>query len=137
MATVIAFDYGKRRVGVAIGDLRLRIAHPLDTIDCSDQQRFEEKLKGLLNEWSPSQLIVGMPVDPKGGEHSLSKSVREFGRKVSTIFKSPVVFVNENYTSVEAESFLNSIGLRGISQKKHLDSVAAKTILEDYFENYE
>ena len=137
MATVIAFDYGKRRVGVAIGDLRLRIAHPLETIDCNNQRRFEEKLKDLLNEWSPSKLIVGMPIDPEGGEHSLSTCVRQFGLKVSTIFQSPVVFVNENYTSVEAESFLNSIGLRGISQKKYLDSVAATTILKDFFENYE
>ena len=137
MATVLAFDYGERRVGVAIGDLQLRIAHPLGTIDSGDPVRLEEKLRELVDEWSPVKFVVGMPEDLRGGEHALSPNIKEFGQKINILFEAPVIFINESYTSVEAESCLKSIGLRGLSQKKHLDPIAAKTILEDFFMNYE
>jgi putative holliday junction resolvase len=119
--TVLAFDFGLKRIGVAVGETELRTAHPLPAVS-----RFED-IQSLVSEWRPARLVVGLPVR-EAGEHPLARRVERFARQLEGRFHLPVARVDERFTSVEAES-----RLRG-ARKKAVDSVAAQLILEQYFD---
>ena len=119
--TVLAFDFGLKRIGVAVGEPELRTAHPLPAVSDFVQ------IKKLVDEWQPASLVVGLPVADRG-EHPLAKRVERFARQLEGRFRLPVARVDERFTSVEAEHRLR--GLR----KKAIDSVAAQLILEQYFD---
>jgi len=119
--TVLAFDFGLKRIGVAVGEPELRSAHPLPAVSQFPQ------IEKLIEEWKPAKLVVGLPVR-EAGEHPLAKRVERFARQLEGRFHLPVARVDERYTSVEAES-----RLRGV-KKKAIDSVAAQLILEQYFD---
>ena len=120
--TVLAFDFGLKRIGVAVGEPELRTAHPLPVI--ADFSQVEK----LIKEWKPAHLVVGMPTSSQGAAHAMTRQAEVFARRLEKRFKLPVARVDERYTSVEAES-----RLRGIKNKK-VDSVAAQLILEQYFD---
>jgi putative holliday junction resolvase len=119
--TVLAFDFGLKRIGVAVGEPDLKTAHPLPAVSEFPQ------IEKLVKEWQPAQLVVGLPVKEEG-EHPLAKRVEKFARRLEGSFRLPVARVDERFTSVEAES-----RLRGL-KKKAVDSVAAQLILEQYFD---
>lgn len=118
--TVLAFDFGLKRIGVAVGEAELRSAHPLPAVSDFPQ------IQKLVSEWRPSRLVVGLPVR-EAGPHPLAPRVERFARQLEGRFRLPVARVDERYTSVEAES-----RLRGVKHKA-IDSVAAQLILEQYF----
>jgi len=120
--TVLAFDFGLKRIGVAVGEPELRTAHPLAAISAfSDVEK-------LVNEWKPARLVVGLPTSAQGVPHAMTKQAEIFARRLEKKFKLPVARVDERYTSVEAESRLKGL------KKKAVDSVAAQLILEQYFD---
>jgi putative Holliday junction resolvase len=121
--TVLAFDFGLKRIGVAVGEPELRTAHPLPPIAAPGF----DSIGRLLAEWRPAQIVVGLPVAEQG-EHPLAKKVERFARQLEGRFRLPVARVDERFTSVEAES-----RLRGVKNKS-VDSVAAQLILEQYFD---
>ena len=121
--TVLAFDFGLKRIGVAVGEPELRTAHPLPPIAAPGFDRIGK----LLAEWRPAQIVVGLPTAEQG-EHPLAKKVERFARQLEGRFRLPVARVDERFSSVEAES-----RLRG-SKRKSVDSVAAQLILEQYFD---
>jgi putative Holliday junction resolvase len=118
--TVLAFDFGLKRIGVAVGEPELATAHPLPAVAGFAQ------IEKLVAEWRPARLVVGLPVREHGA-HPLAGRVERFARQLEGRFKLPVARVDERFTSVEAES-----RLRGIKHKS-IDSVAAQLILEQYF----
>ncbi len=120
--TVLAFDFGLKRIGVAVGEPELRTAHPLPAVSSF------EKIRSLIAEWQPASLVVGLPTSVQGAPHAMTRQAEVFARRLEKSFKLPVARVDERYTSVEAES-----RLRGI-KKKAIDSVAAQLILEQYFD---
>ncbi len=120
--TVLAFDFGLKRIGVAVGEAELRSAHPLPGIAAPGFAAIEK----LVKEWRPGMLVVGLPV-AEHREHPLAKRVQRFARQLEGRFHLPVARVDERYTSVAAESLL-----RG-ARRKAVDSVAAQLILEQYF----
>jgi putative Holliday junction resolvase len=120
--TVLAFDFGLKRIGVAVGEMELRMAHPLPGIAAPGFGAIEK----LVKEWRPGMLEVGLPVG-ENREHPMAKRVQRFARQLEGRFRLPVARVDERYTSVEAENLL-----RGM-KKKAVDSVAAQLILEQYF----
>ena len=120
--TVLAFDFGLKRIGVAVGETELRSAHPLPGIAAPGFAAIEK----LVREWRPGMLVVGLPVAERR-EHPMAKRVQRFARQLEGRFRLPVARVDERYTSVEAESLL-----RGVKHKA-VDSVAAQLILEQFF----
>jgi putative pre-16S rRNA nuclease len=120
--TVLAFDFGLKRIGVAVGEPELRTAHPLPAVGGFAQ------IEKLVAEWQPTRLVVGLPVSVKGDPHAMTREAERFARRLEGRFKLPVARVDERFTSVEAES-----RLRGI-KRKAIDSVAAQLILEQYFD---
>jgi putative Holliday junction resolvase len=119
--TVLAFDFGLKRIGVAVGEPELGTAHPLSSI-----QGFEQ-IPSLISEWQPAALVVGRPTRVDGTPHDMTRRAEDFARRLERAFKLPVARVDERYSSVEAQS-----RLRG-AKKKPVDSVAAQLLLEQYF----
>ena len=120
--TVLAFDFGLKRIGVAVGEAELGTAHPLPAI-----AQFRD-IENLVKEWKPAALVVGLPTSVQGEPHKMTRQAEDFARRLEKRFKLPVRRVDERFTSVEAEH-----RLRGV-KRKAIDSVAAQLILEQYFD---
>lgn len=120
--TILAFDFGLKRIGVAVGEPELGTAHPLPAVSAFVQ------IEKLVAEWRPAHLVVGLPTSASGEPHKMTRQAEDFARRLERRFKLPVTRVDERFTSVEAES-----RLRGL-KKKPVDSVAAQLILEQYFD---
>ena len=132
---VMAFDFGERRIGIAVGDRELGIAHPLETLHYRHAQDPMVAIGPLVAEWQPVLFVVGFPVNADGTEHALAPTVRRFCAALTRRFGVATRLVDERYTSAEASGMLRDAGVRGRRQKAYLDQVAAQTILEDFFSN--
>ena len=126
--TVLAFDYGEKKIGVALGNFITREARALTILpNITVEGRFEA-VGALIREWNPVQLIVGMPVNPEGGEQPSMKLARRFGNQLNGRFGLPVEWVDERYTSRAA----SMAGAR----RGELDAEAARIILQQYFDQF-
>ena len=123
--TVMAFDYGTRRIGVAVGNTLIKQGQPLKTIAESSSDASFRAIEGLLKEWQPTRLVVGLPCHPDGAEHEMSARARRFGNQLHGRFHIPVEWVDERYTSAVLEGDPN--------MRDNLDSQSAALILEQYF----
>ena len=93
--TVMAFDFGTRRIGVAVGNTLTKAGQPLKVIaEPSEDVRFRA-IKTLIKEWQPNQLVVGLPCHPDGTEHEMSAKARRFGNQLHGRFHLPVEWVDE------------------------------------------
>lgn len=133
--TALAFDFGEQRIGVAVGEPLVGIAHPLATINSAANDIRFATITSLIDEWKPSQLVVGLPVHADGTEHDMTQRARRFANRLKGRFGLPVWLVDERFTSVVAESMLAEAGVRGRKQKPVLDQVAAQAILTTWFES--
>jgi putative holliday junction resolvase len=129
--TVLAFDFGLKRIGVAVGEPELGTAHPLPALAAPGF----DMITKLISEWRPAALVVGLPVAERG-EHPLAKRVERFARQLEGRFRLPVARVDERFTSVEAESRLRETKTKSGMKKTAIDSVAAQLILEQYLNDH-
>jgi putative Holliday junction resolvase len=133
--TILAFDFGTERVGAAVGDSAIGIAHPLTTIAATDKKNRYAAIAGLVEEWRPALLVVGLPAHLDGTEHEMSRLARKFARELNGRFSLPVELVDERLTSVAAESSLAEAGVERRKRKPVIDQVAAQHILQAYFDD--
>ena len=119
----LAFDFGIRRVGVAVGNSMLKQAQPLITLSSMGDARFDA-IARLVHEWQPDALVVGVPTHPDGAPHDNTRRARAFARQLHGRFGLPVHEVDERYTTVEAMS-------HGAAD---VDAAAAALILEQYLQ---
>ena len=132
--TILAFDFGLRRIGVAVGQDVTGSASPLGIVANRDAGVDKEKIAALLAEWRPNQLVVGMPAHADGSPSEIQEHVNSF-IEVLEAYGLPVDTVDERYTSVEAERVLKNArkaGTRGRISKDQIDSAAAVFIAERY-----
>ncbi len=127
MSTVIAFDFGLKRIGTAVGNSLLRQATPLNVIEAPTNDGKFAAISALLQEWQPDLAVVGLPLHPDGAEHEMSVRCRRFANQLHGRYGLPVVLVDERYTSAVL------MQRRG----QHVDSEAAALILQQYFEHHE
>ena len=132
---MLAFDFGEKRIGVAVGDTSVRIAHPLATIPAEDNATRFEKIAALVNEWQPATLIVGLPMHADGTEHEVSRLARRFAQRLEGRFGVPTVLVDERLTSRAAETRLRESGTHARRVKAALDAAAAREILASWFDS--
>jgi putative Holliday junction resolvase len=132
--TVLAFDYGDRFVGVAVGDESLGLAHPLDTIEAREEPARLAAVEARVREWTPRRIVVGLPLAMDGTPHALTERARAFAAAVETRCGIPVAMVDERLSSADAESRLRDIGRGGRKHKALAHPVAAQVILQDYFD---
>jgi|SRR5688572_13008387 putative Holliday junction resolvase len=133
--TVLAFDFGTRRIGVAVGDFETRIAHPLTSITGAENRARFAAIEKLIAEWRPARLVVGLPAHADGAEHPVGKLAQRFAQRLQGRFGIQVGLVDERLTSNEAEGMLRATGARGTRLKAGLDAVAAQRILQTFFES--
>jgi putative Holliday junction resolvase len=124
--TFLAFDFGTKRTGVAVGNSLLRSASALKTLSAEGDARFDA-IAALIAEWRPAALVVGVPVHPDGAEHEMTRRARRFARQLHGRFRLPVHEVDERYSSAEAESQ----GARG----ERIDAQAAAVILQQFLDS--
>jgi putative Holliday junction resolvase len=131
---LLAFDFGTRRIGIAIGNTLLRQARPLSTIDDEKTDSRFAAIAALIAEWRPAALVVGLPCNDDGTPHELTALCRRFANRLKGRFNLPTILVDERYTSHAASAALTEQGIRGRKQKSMLDQVAAQQILQAYFD---
>lgn len=132
--TVLAFDFGLRRIGVAVGQDVTGSASPLGTVINGDDGPDQKTIAKLIDEWRPNRLIVGMPANADGSPSVIQAQVRAFIVALDR-YQLPVTAIDERYTSIEAEAMLKgarAAGTRGRISKALIDSAAAVLIAERY-----
>ncbi len=132
--TLLAFDFGVKRIGVAVGEVRLGSARPLATIDAEANDARFAAIGKLIAEWQPARLIVGRPLNEDGTSHDMTARAERFTNQLRGRFSLPVESVDERFTSVEAESALRQSRLSWQQSKTKVDAEAARIILESWFE---
>jgi len=132
--TVLAFDFGEKRIGVAVADLALGIAHPLETIHAEDNKQRFGAIGALITEWKPLHLVVGEPRHDDGGEHEIARLARRFAQRLEGRFGLPVTMVDETLSSHAAESRLHEQGVRNGKIRMVVDSAAACEIMQTWLE---
>ncbi len=132
--TALAFDFGERRIGIAVGEHLIKAASPLMQLDEESNDIRFQIITRLVQEWQPTILIVGLPLNLEGEETTVCQLCRKFARRLNGRFNLPVVLIDERYSSAEAENLLAEQGIKGRLQKNMLDQMAAATILQQYFD---
>ena len=131
---LLGFDFGTKRIGVAVGNSISCTARPLTTLHGENNVQRFAAIAELIREWGPSALVVGLPSHDDGTPHELTRLCRRFAQRLKGRFNLPTILVDERYTSTAASSQLAEMGIRGIKQKPLLDQVAAQQILQAYFD---
>ena len=132
--TVMAFDFGEKRIGVATGETMLKVAHPLTTINTEENEVKFSQIEKLIQEWRPALLVVGLPMYMDGESHLLTHLSKKFAQRLEGRFNLPIVMMDERLSSVEAAQNLSAAGVKSTKQKAMLDAVAAQSILQSYFD---
>ena len=132
--SILAFDFGLRRIGIAIGQTVTGSASPLGIVGNSPNGPDHDQIERLINEWRPDRLVVGMPQHTDGSPSDISKSVHSFIAQLAR-YDIPVATVDERHTSKEAEAALRlarQSGSRGRIKNTDIDAAAAVLIAERY-----
>jgi putative Holliday junction resolvase len=136
--SVLAFDFGLQRVGIAVGELEIGTAHPLPPLVAATQPGRFTAIASLVKEWRPALFVVGRPLGEDGAPHEMTRRAERFARQLGGRFGVPVELVDERYSSVEVESRVReTYGARKavkLARGKMLDSQAAQLVLEQYFD---
>ncbi len=130
---VLAFDFGEKRIGVAVGELELAIPHALTVIAAEDNDSRFAAIAALISEWRPVRLVVGIASHADGAVHETGRLARRFGQRLQGRFGLAVDFVDERLTSLAAEAALRDAGLRADKRAALLDAAAAAEILRSWF----
>ena len=123
MQTFLAFDYGVKRIGIAVGNSYSRLAQPLKTLQNKNMDETFNAIQKLVKEWEVNVFVVGLPTHPDGAEHEMTRRAKRFGNQLNGRLNLPVQWVDERYSSAVAEDQLGDV-----------DSQAAILILEQYFQ---
>ncbi len=118
--TILAFDFGEKRIGVAVGNTITKTAEALKIIQEKNQEEKFKAIEALIQEWEPQLLVVGLPTHPDGAEHEMTLKAKRFGNQLHGRFQKEVVWVDERYTSV--------------SVQEGNDAFAAQLILQQYLD---
>lgn len=134
--TLLGFDFGEKRIGVAVGETLLKVAYPVTTITAETNAAKFAQIADIIKEWRPSLLVVGLPTHMDDTEHAITNLAKKFAQRLEGRFNLPVTMIDERLTSVEAAQYLHASGIKSAKQKSLLDAVAAQSILQSYFESY-
>ena len=125
METILGFDFGLKRVGVAVGNTLLKQAQPLTIISAiSNDAKFDE-IAALIKEWQPARCIVGLPLHPDGAAHEMSVRCRRFANQLQGRYGVATVLVDERYSSAVIQHQRGEL----------IDDQAAAIILQQYFDD--
>jgi len=129
---LLAFDFGLKQIGVAVGNVALGTSEPLAILRAREGQPDWDAVARLLDEWQPAQLLVGDPLNMDGSVSELAQRARRFARRLEGRFGLPVALVDERLSSFEVKQQQREAGHAGDYRKRPVDSLAAQLILQDW-----
>lgn len=135
MSCIIAFDFGVKSIGVAIGQQITGTASPLAAVKAVDGIPQWQTLDDVFKEWEPSCIVLGYPTNMDGTEQLITARAKKFGKRLYNRYKIPVHGQDERLTTVEAKERLFELGGFKKLSKGKIDSVSAVLILESWFNN--
>ena len=123
---VFGFDFGVKRIGIAMGNTLTGQAQPLSVIKAVDNAARFQAIGALIDQWRPARLVVGEPRHPDGTEHDMTLRARRFANQLHGRFNLPVELVDERYSSAVIQAKRGEI----------IDAKAAAIILQQYFDDH-
>ncbi|KMT66394.1 Holliday junction resolvase RuvX [Catenovulum maritimum] len=132
--TVMAFDYGTKSIGVAIGQELSYSTKSLAALKAKDGIPNWDLIEKELNNWKPDLLLVGLPLNMDGTEQEITQRAKKFANRLHGRFGYPVETYDERLTTVDAKSYLFEVGGYRNLQKDKIDSKSAEIILMSWFE---
>lgn len=141
LRSLLALDFGLRRIGVASGTCLTGTASALTTVAATDGIPDWGQLDRLVKDWMPDMFVLGLPYNKRGDESEMTATVRRFAATLKSRYELPTEFIDERYTSAEASTLLKEQRRQGIRnkriQKSDVDSLAAKLIAESWMRSNE
>ncbi len=141
--TVLGFDFGTKKIGIAVGQSITQTVTPLITLPSKNQKPDWEAIEKQIKEWQPNMLVVGLPVHLDGEEQPMTLAANKFGNQLNGRFQLPVEFMDERLSSYEAEERLREINAQAKNNGKKqtnkrqkvmdIDKIAAQLIVESWF----
>jgi putative Holliday junction resolvase len=132
MGTLLGFDYGTRKIGIAVGQTLTGTATPLETLQLVNHKPDWDRIAHLIDEWQPEALVVGLPLDVDDSETDATVPARRFSRQLEGRFRLEVHLADERFTSFEARDRLGHKAKRW----EDYDAMAAKLILETWLDEH-
>lgn len=129
---IVAFDYGLRQIGVAVGNALLGTTQTLPILRAKDGKPDWEEVASLFREWQPDLLLVGDPLNMDGSVSDFALRARRFGRRLEGRLGVSVAMVDERLSSFEVKAQQRELGHRGDYRREPVDSLAAELILQDW-----
>ncbi len=129
---VLGFDYGPRKIGIAVGQTLTGTASPLQTLRAVKEKPDWNGIGGLIETWQPDALVVGLPYNMDDTEAELAARARRFARQLEGRYRRKVYLIDERLTSFEARRSMSD----SIKRVEDLDAVAAKLILETWLREH-
>jgi len=138
--TLLAFDYGTRKIGVAAGQDVTGTTQGIGTISTGSKRRQWDEIETLIRQWQPDSLVVGLPITGSGRESAMTIQARKFGEELEKRFDRTVFFVDETLTSDYADSIIRTNTGRGkritLRRRASRDMIAAELILQTYLHEH-
>lgn len=128
--TILGFDFGTKRIGIAIGQEVTGTANPLTTITAVKHKPNWESISKIIKEWQPDLLVVGLPVHMDGSEQAMTQAAKRFSNQLNGRYQIPIALMDERLSSNEAESILKEQS--GFTDKAQIDMISAQLILQSW-----
>jgi len=128
--TILGFDFGTKRIGIAIGQEVTATANPLITISAVKHKPDWESISKIIKEWQPDLFVVGLPVHMDGSEQPMTQAAKRFSNQLNGRYQIPVALMDERLSSDEAESILKEQS--GFTDKAQIDMMSAQLILQSW-----
>ncbi|MDQ8024002.1 MAG: Holliday junction resolvase RuvX [Moraxellaceae bacterium] len=133
--TLLGFDFGTARIGIAVGELETRLAQPLETVQGEANDLRFAAIARLIEEWKPVAMVVGLPTSLDGEEHDMSARCRRFANQLNGRYRLPVHLFDERLSSAEADEMLRELKHDWRARKQNLDALAAQRILQNFLDS--
>ena len=131
---IIGFDFGQKRIGVAIGNNISKSAQALITIESTSSNQKFEAIQKIMDEWQPVSIVVGVPFNVDGSEHKVTNLCKKFAKQLEQKYALPIHLIDERYTSIEASYEIQDKKIDLKKKKLLIDQIAAKIILQSYLD---
>ena len=125
---IIAFDYGEKKIGVAVGQTSTNTSSPLQIIFNKDNNTNWTSISSLLDEWKPDLILIGKPLNMDGSDSEIMKKVDKFYKQLKSIYDADIEFVDERLTTFEAREILKD------EKQDNVDAHAAKILIDNWFD---
>jgi putative Holliday junction resolvase len=134
--TLMAFDYGKKRIGLAVGQRLLQSANGIGYVNATDGKPNWDQLDAFVKEWQPDGFVVGLPLNMDGSESDMSKRANKFSNRLHGRYGKPSFTIDERLSTFAAKEEARAQGHKGHYKSDPVDALAAQFILETWLNEY-